>query len=626
MDPFHTMQTIHDMQADDKLLVVSDGSSHESRSMSFGFAIGTHSGTPLLENMGPAYGKPSSHRAESTGCLSGALALKHLQTFTQIPFPPELQTVVISDNDAMIKSLTDRATYHSVYPNATLAPDWDLLEEIHQQYRTITSLHIKFQWVRGHQDTSTALGGLSSEAKLNVQADRLAAEYNTMVDTRKRPKTPLMSATRCILQISGDSIHAQYPANLRRSAATASLSEYLTRKHAWPPGTYDRVEWRSFHMAARTYHSSEVHLLKLVHDMLPTRAHLAKFQSWTSPKCHHCEEPDTLDHLQRSKCNPVSTRYMTDICEAITQYFEKHHTPQAFQTTFLHCLLTWLNGENTIDITDTAWKGSPALHRDQQAIGWRLIPRGILSTEWITLLQQTLHNDHWRTRHNEVPEYTGPKWTIADTPSSASWSIIDSDSDSSLCLFEPEYIVEFDLPDAIRTNGSTILTIEPVIFLAGLIKIMWVELATLWRSHLDLIHQTATTKTSPVTREEATIQVRALQDFQALVEAPLRTNKYFPEDLDSFLEKSSLQQLKNYIQQYSPVLIASSARQSAMAPIQPQPLNPRDIRQDTQSDQSLSSNSSSLHPALEEAQHRKRTRRRNQSTVSHDTTSCRHPF
>jgi hypothetical protein len=234
-----------------------------------------------------------------------------------------------------------------------------------------------------------------------------------------------------------------------------------------------------------------------------------------------------------------------------------------------------------------------------------ILSQGILSTEWITLLQQTLHNNHWRTQHTDVPEYTAPKWTIANTPSSDARSIIDS-------LFEPEYIAEFNLLDAILTNRS-LLTIDLVIFIAGLIKIMWVELATLWRSHLDLIHLTATTKTSPVTwEEEARIQVRALQ-------APLRTNKNFPADLNLFLEKSSLQQLKNYIQQYSPVLIATSARQSAMPPIQPQPLMIlRDTRQDAQSDQSLSSHSSSLHPALEEAQHRKRALRRKHSTVAHD--------
>jgi hypothetical protein len=188
-------------------------------------------------------------------------------------------------------------------------------------------------------------------------------------------------------------------------------------------------------------------------------------------------------------------------------------------------------------------------------------------------------------------------------------------------MFEPEYVVKFDLPEAIQTNGAN-LTIDHTIFIAGLIKILWVELATLWRSHLESVHQTATTKISPVTREEATIQVRALQDYYTLVEAPIRTNKYFPNNLPSFLEKSSLQQMKNYIQQYSPVFIANAARQSALPPLQPQQMTPQIARQDSQSAKlSISSHSSSLHPALEEAQHRKCAQRRNHTTVTHNDRS-----
>jgi hypothetical protein len=618
VEPFRVMLLLTQMDPEEKLFVVSDGSSFESTSMSFGLAIGTSSGTPILENMGPAYGKPSSHRAECTGCLSGALALRHLQLFTQMPFPATLQTIVISDNAAMIKSLTDRATYQSVYPNATLVPDWDLLEEIHHQYKEIDTLHHTYQWVRGHQDASPSTVGLSSEAQLNVQADSLAAEYSTMIDSRNRPQTPMMSSTRCILQISSASIHAQYPANLRRSAATPILSEYLTAKHTWLPGTFARIDWASFRMAARTYHSSEVHLLKLVHDMLPTRSHLPKFQPWTVPQCHYCEERDTIDHLQRTACNPVSARYTIDLHDAVTQYFDRHNTPQAFQITFLHCLLSWISGSDDIDTTAPEWKGSPALHCDQKAIGWRLLPRGMLSTHWTTLLTQSLHNDHWRTQHIDLPEYTCPKWSIVDNPSSSAWSILESDSDTSLCLFEPEYIVEFDIPDALRSTTSR--TIDPTIFIAGLIKkTLWVELATLWRSHLEMIHQTSITKYSPVTREEVIIRVRNLQEYQQTVEIPLRTSKYFPSDINLFIEKSSLQQLQNYIEQYTPVLQASHSRHQTTTPLAPHTTNPTQLANlEPTSDESTSTHASSLHPALEEAQHRKHNKRRNQPVETYE--------
>ena len=652
------MELLHSLAPNDKLLVVSDGSSFESVSMSFGLAIGTSLGNQILTNKGPAFGQPSSHRAECTGCLAGSLVLRHLQSFTQMPFPNELQTVVISDNAAMIASLTDRATYHTVYHNATLAPDWDLLEEIHQQYETNKSLIRTYQWVRGHQDTGPTSGRLSIEAELNIQADALASEFHTMVDAQPRLQSPLMGHTRCILQITGTSIHANYPTAIRHSASEPRYSAYLTRKHQWHPRTYCNIEWRSFRMAARTYHSSEVHLLKLVHDQLPTRAHLAKFQPWTIPKCHHCDARDTIDHLQRTNCNPISARYPDDVCHAVTAYFDKHQTPQAFCTTFLYCLRQWLQGEDEIDTTAASWHGSPALHRQQQAIGWRLLPRGMLSTHWITLLRQTLHNNHWRTRHIDVSTYTGASWSKVGTQSSTSWSIVNSEEEADLNFFEPEYIVDFDLPAALQSNTGGCPTIDPTIFIAGLIKILWIELATLWRSHLDLIHDTASTAHSPVTRAEAILRIRTLHECQATVEPQLRTPKYFPPDIEQFVDKSSLQQLSNYIEQYSPVILASQVRHLvASAPPDPtpplddhssvtsatschtaktlgQPISPTrtrtahdipssDVDSNTPTDTfnplvrtvpALTGRStipSLLHPALEEAQHRKHTRRRN---------------
>ncbi len=133
--------------------------------------------------------------------------------------------------------------------------------------------------------------------------------------------------------------------------------------------------------------------------------------------------------------------------------------------------------------------------------------------------------------------------------------------------------------------------------------------------------------------------------------------KYFPLDIAKFVEKSSLQQLSNYIEQYSPVIMASNARYLA-AIAQPEidpPLADHRSTSDTsirpensleqqmsptqtptaaipsgdsdsaatndtlytrsvQTAPALPSRSTSpsvLHPALEEAQHRKHTRRRN---------------
>jgi hypothetical protein len=562
--PFQVIAFIHQMKDTDSLLLVSDGSSFESKSMSFGLALGSASGTALVENQGPAFGRPSSHRAECTGCLSGALLLHHLQQFTKITNPVSSPVVAISDNQGMILSLTDRLTYKTVYPNATLQPDWDLLEEIANTFSRTSIASLTFRWVRGHQDTSsssTPPPTLSPKALLNIRADSLAGKYHLLIDTKARPRTPLMTTTRCVLQMQGASVHANYSAAIRRAVAEPAYVAYLDRKHNWGNTGYRDVLWDPFHMAARTHHSSEVHLLKLVHDQLPTRSHLSRFQSWVVPTCHHCNEPDTLDHLQRGRCNPVSVRYSQDVQDALTTYFKKHRTPTAFRETFLFSIQQWLTDDTQLIVTSPQWHASTVLHHNQQNLGWRLLTRGFLSRHWLTYLHQCLHNDRWRNTHSDIVDFD-PDLLGGRLSDKANQRPSDSQRDPKSSAPHPKncYIKVPRSQSSLPEPTTIPQTIDPTIFFAGLIKTLWVELSTLWRSHLDLIHETAAKKPSPVTVTAIHTRVRTLVALQPSVLPIHRNTTYFPPDVEVFLQTSSLSQLNNYIDQYEPVIRSSIRR------------------------------------------------------------------
>jgi hypothetical protein len=203
--PFQAMHLLNALEFDlSHLLIVSDGLSFESDSMSFGVTLGTTSGIIIAENRGPAFGRPSSHRAECTGCLSGALLLYHLQKFTQIPLSKHLQLIACSDNNGMITSLTDRTAYDKVYHNATLVSDWDHLRK---SIRHIQKSRLSTQSSNGCGDTKTPP---QIPRQLNIRADCLAGEYHNIKGRRAHPQTPLMHHTRCILQIKGSSTHAKY--------------------------------------------------------------------------------------------------------------------------------------------------------------------------------------------------------------------------------------------------------------------------------------------------------------------------------------------------------------------------------------------------------------------------------
>ena len=67
-------------------------------------------------------------------------------------------------------------TWAFYYPNATMGADWDVLQAIVtllQKFDKLPSLlHVK-----GHQDKDTSYANLSLAAQLNVDADKLAGEY-----------------------------------------------------------------------------------------------------------------------------------------------------------------------------------------------------------------------------------------------------------------------------------------------------------------------------------------------------------------------------------------------------------------------------------------------------------------
>jgi hypothetical protein len=279
----------------------------------------------------------------------------------------------------------------------------------------------------------------------------LATEYTTARGVRSYSTTPLYPTTRCYLEINGDSIHSHYRQNLRFEAAMPPLMTYLTQKHTWEPYIPEVVNWEAMRMAARTYSSTEVHLLKLVHDRLPFRDHVARFQPWIVNTCHYCDHLDTMDHLQRSHCNPASAMFRMSICDKVTEYITTRAYPEVFGEAFIAALIYWL-----YDTPPTCILGT-AVFDAQQSIGWRLLTRGFVAIEWTTLLQQTL---------------------LQTSP------------------------------------GVATSTPDVTSMLSGLIKVMWTEVGELWIAHLAMIHEKEKTRISPVSLEAMRNRVRTIHSLK----------------------------------------------------------------------------------------------------------------
>ena len=538
------------------LLIVSDGSSIEGQHMSFGVTIGTITGHILVELVGIGTGPPSSHRAECTGCLAGAVFCYEFLQFSTHP-NRHLSILAVSDNQGMIKSLTDRTSYSKVYPNSTLYPDWDLLEEIVSTYRRLDILSVTFEWVKGHQDSNSCDHELSPQAIYNIRADHIATEHTHAVGFQLIPESPILPSTRCHLIINGQTITGNYRESLRLSESEPPLLEYLQTKHCWGPNIVDDIDWESFCMAARTYTSTEVHLLKLVHDKLPFRRVTSRHQKWTRTTCHYCSSTDTMDHLQLSLCNPASIRYRKEIRQSVAKYLSKRRCSYATSARVLLTLNTWLTSSQRRPPDDP-------VHLSQTDIGLRLFTRGFLTNKWREIFAESM------------PPSVRPG-------------------------------------DAPRQHELTIIV-------SGLIKTMWASLGKLWLDHLQTIHQSERTRESPVTLQSMRDHVRLIHALKPQTQ-PIHSH-YFHDDIEAFLQKSTIQSLRTYIHHYLPTIMSSIKLAGGTLP-QPQHLPNAPCTPERSAPTSLSIphapivsgtlpalTHTTLHPALEETPHRKSTRRR----------------
>ena len=211
------------IQQDDHLIAVSDGSVREPL-MSFGWIITNSKGATIAKGNGPTNGMPSSMRSEADGMLAATVFIGSLQSFTNQTFS-SLSVTFIADNSALITRMKERLTYNNVYPNATLAPEYDLTEQIH---RNILDFKIKqsFVWVKGHQDETFEESELSLEATLNVEADSLAERYYE--ERIQSVSTCLLHpACPCVLTIRGTTITSNYDRHITRAFLEPNYIQFL---------------------------------------------------------------------------------------------------------------------------------------------------------------------------------------------------------------------------------------------------------------------------------------------------------------------------------------------------------------------------------------------------------------
>ena len=158
----------------------------------------------------------------------------HLQVtlfsqYTHSPLPKE--TILYTDSASVIAKIGEIKKWPYFLPNATMDPDWDVLQQIITSHRLFPSLPI-LCFAKGHQDADCPYVTLSLPAQLNVDADHFTGSYASRPNENPTI-VPMIAGTAVSLHLPSGTTTTKYRSALHKAASTDTIQHYIQNKNNW---------------------------------------------------------------------------------------------------------------------------------------------------------------------------------------------------------------------------------------------------------------------------------------------------------------------------------------------------------------------------------------------------------
>jgi hypothetical protein len=248
-------------------------------------------------------------------------------------------------------------------------------------------------------------------AQLNVDADALANQYQRDLGSHQPDVLKTTLAGAHLIFPSG-TLTAHYEASLRFQTTAEPLRQYMMEKYVWTSDTIQAINWAAHGLALKKHLSKRTHLVKFVHEILPTNSNLHR-RNAIRQRCPVCRDgPETWLHV--IQC-PSETRvcWRDNTLESLAKKCGSLHTRPELRQLLIEALAAWFGSSeaaNSFQLNpDQYHKDLRALICKQNIIGWQHIFLGRFCTEW-----STLQDDYYATQLNPSKEKrrTGQQWQI----------------------------------------------------------------------------------------------------------------------------------------------------------------------------------------------------------------------
>jgi len=481
---FHTLECLTDpftMVAQISTVgfkAASDGSVRYDTDGAFGWVLSLPNKVRLATCSGPAFGSNiSSYRAEGYGMLSflrfilrlfqycdatfhqnpngelgGILACDNLSLVRNIQYLQNPQRPVMEEEDGFV---TDPSSeIRSTKTNVSIASDWDIINEINLTLRDL-QFPIFVEWIKGHQDNKKPYRDLCLLAQLNVDADKAAGQFQDQYGEH-RPVVHRFSNTTAHLLMMNETVTHAYKSRLRDGASEKPLRDYIQQRNVWSDQTMSCIDWKAHGRALNRNSEKRCNTVKLIHDILPTNASIAKYHPGDrEKKCPCCDvHSEDRDHIIRC---PSRHTWRTKFLINIRKTCDRQDSKPNLQQLLLDGLSAWMTN---VSLRADAYPNQyQKLIRQQNAIGWRQLFNGRMSSEW-TRLQE---------------DYLFSKGLLGKTRSGTLWT-------------------------------------------TAIISAIWKEWDVLWKTRNDDVHGRDATSRARIERESTHKKIRSLYDLKGLMQ------------------------------------------------------------------------------------------------------------
>ena len=297
-------------QSNPRIIAASDGSVISSAG-AYGWICSLPHSQRLATNHRPVFGSsPSSFRTEAYGLLSYLRFLYRVSHYTHSSLP--IETIIYTNSASLIAKINEVEKWPYFFPNATMDPDWDVLQQIITRRRLFPSLPI-LQFVKGHQDADCPYATLPLSAQLNVDADHLAGSYAPR-PTENPSVVPMIAGTATSLQLPLGTITTKHGSALHRAAGTDTIQHYIQGKHKWTNAEFASINWIAHGCSVQYFYHKKQFIVKLIHEWLPLGQLISKYKQHhisPCPSCPSCpHDVEDSDHFLRC---PACSHWKSDM-------------------------------------------------------------------------------------------------------------------------------------------------------------------------------------------------------------------------------------------------------------------------------------------------------------------------